>query len=344
MKRENIQIFLRRNREGVIAYCVLAFVLTLFASYQADFLTRYGPQSIFNQVITLCIASLGQTMIILSAGIDLSVGTLIIFTNCITATIMKPLIGFFGGSLVAGSLATCLIVLILGAACGFLNGCIVVYGRLQPIIVTLATGSIFSGLARYVRPNPGGDVPSQFARFFTGRVLDYIPMSAIILVASLLFIWLPYRNRRYGQALYAIGGNENAAYLSGIKINSGKLLAYTLAGTCGAICGILLTAQTRSGDPTAANNFTNNSIAAAVLGGTALAGGRGSYIGSIAGAMILSLIVGLLIFWKISSYYQNLVQGLILIMALSVSFVSELVRARQEKLKALAARAEEAGR
>ncbi|MDR1932951.1 MAG: ABC transporter permease [Spirochaetales bacterium] len=335
MKSDEIRIFARRNRDVIIAYCVLLVVLVLFAQAQADFFTRYGPQSIFNQIITLCIAALGQTLIILTAGIDLSVGTLIIFTNCVAATIMRPIIDLFGGSLLLGGAVTCVIVVLLGALCGLFNGCVVVYGRLQPIIVTLATGSIFSGLARYVRPSPGGDVPSQFARFFTGRVLEYIPMSAIVLLLALLLIWMPYRGRRYGQALYAIGGNENAAFLSGIKINAVKLLAYSIAGMCAAICGILLTAQTRSGDPTAANNFTNNSIAAAVLGGASLAGGKGSYIGTIAGAMILSLIVGLLIFWGISSYYQNLVQGIILILALSVNFFSTIIRERRNKLSAL---------
>ena len=109
-----------------------------------------------------------------------------------------------------------------------------------------------------------------------------------------------------------------------------------MAGLCAAICGILLTAQTRSGDPTAANNFTNNSIAAAVLGGASLMGGKGSYFGSIAGAMTLSLIVGLLIFWNISSYYQNLVQGIILILALSVGFFTAYAKQKREKAEAVA--------
>jgi len=264
LKNNRLNIFVRRYKECMIAYCVLAIVMVLFASYQTDFFTKYGPQSIFNQIITLCIAGLGQTLIILTAGIDLSVGALIIFTNCVAATIMMPIINFTGGSLVGGCILTCLVVLLIGLLCGFINGCIVVYGRLQPIIVTLATGSIFSGLARYVRPSPGGEVPSKFARFMTGRVFDYIPMSAIVLLLAVLLIWIPYRNSRYGQALYAIGGNENSAYISGIKINKSKVLAYSVAGLCAATCGLLLTAQTRSGDPTAANNFTNNSIAAAV--------------------------------------------------------------------------------
>ncbi len=336
MKNDKVRLFLRRNAEGVVAYCVLAVVLVLFAANQADFFTVYGPQSIFNQVITLCIAALGQTVIILTSGIDLSVGNLIIFTNCVAATIFMPVTNALGGSIVLGGIATIIILMLIGVLAGLFNGCMVVYGRLQPIVVTLATGSIFSGLARYVRPTPGGEVPGQFARFFTGRVFGVIPMSAIVLALAIVCIWLPYRRSRAGQALYAIGGNEKAAYLNGIKIERSKLIAYSVAGLCAAICGVLLTAQTRSGDPTAANNFTNNSIAAAVLGGASLMGGKGSYFGSIAGAMILSLIVGLLIFWNISSYYQNLVQGIILILALSVSFFTAYVKQKREKAKALA--------
>lgn len=161
-------------------------------------------------------------------------------------------------------------------------------------------------------------------------------MSALILLLAIFLIWIPYRKSRAGQALYAIGGNEKAAFLNGIKINRSKLIAYSIAGLCAAICGVLLTAQTRSGDPTAANNFTNNSIAAEVLGGASLAGGKGSYFGSIAGAMILSLIVGLLIFWGISSYYQNLVQGIILILALSVGFFTEFFKQKRERAQAVA--------
>lgn len=336
MKRDNMRLFLRRNAESVVSCCVLAVVLVLFAANQADFFTVYGPQSIFNQVITLCIAALGQTVIILTSGIDLSVGNLIIFTNCVAATIFMPVTNALGGSIVVGGAATIVIVLCIGVLAGLFNGCMVVYGRLQPIVVTLATGSIFSGLARYVRPTPGGDVPGEFARFFTGRVFDVIPMSAIILLLAVVCIWLPYRKSRAGQALYAIGGNEKAAFLNGIKIERSKLIAYSVAGLCAAICGILLTAQTRSGDPTAANNFTNNSIAAAVLGGASLAGGKGSYFGSITGAMTLSLIVGLLIFWNISSYYQNLVQGIILILALSAGFFSSYIKQRKERAQALA--------
>jgi ribose transport system permease protein len=297
-----------------------------------DFFTKYGPQSIFNQVITLCIASLAQTIVIITAGIDLSLGSLIILMNCMAATFMQPIIDIIGSN-IAGCILTCVIIMIVGALCGLFNGYVIAYGRLQPIVVTIATGSIYIGVARYVRPTPGGIVIPEFSRVLTGRVFDYIPMSAIILVLSVLLIWLPYRKSRSGQALYAIGGNESAAYYSGIKIKRAKILAYVIAGLCAAICGLLLTAQTRSGDPTASNNFVNNSIAAAVIGGVSLKGGKGSYIGSIAGSFILSLILGLLIFWKISSYYQNMVQGAILIIALSLSLLTSFLRGKKKNSK-----------
>lgn len=332
MQIDNIRfkIFVDRYRGVLLSYVLFTITLALFATYQKDFLTRFGPQSIFNQVITLCLATLGQTIIIITGGIDLSIGYLIIFLNCVAATIMKPCIDLVGSNLL-GSILCIVVVLALGALCGFINATIIVKGRFQPIVATLAMGFIYFGLSRYVRPSPGGEVLPQFARFLTGRVLEYIPTAAVVLMLAFVLIWLPLKNSRYGQSMYAVGGNEYAAYVSGINIERTKLLVYTLAGISCALSALMLTAQTRSGDPTASNNFTNNSIAAAALGGASLAGGRGSYSGSIAGAFILSLIIGLLIFWKISSYYQNLIQGIILIVALSSDFIADAITRKRQK-------------
>lgn len=332
MKNDRQRIFVDRYKNILIAAFVMLLVLVLFCMNQKDFGTRYGFQSIFNQIITLCIAGLGQTLIILTSGIDLSVGNLIILTDCLAATFMEPIMAAVGNDEL-GCAITMILVILFSAFCGFLNGAIVVYGRLQPIIATLVTGSIFSGVALYVRPSPGGSVLTSWSRKMTGFLIGPIPTTAVILLLLVVVIWLPFRSSRSGQALYAIGGNEQAAYLSGIKIDRAKLNAYILAGVCSGLCGLMLAAQTRSGDPTAQNSYTNNSIAAAALGGAALAGGVGSFYGTICGAVILSLIVGLLIFWGISSYYQSMIQGLILILALSVNVVAAAVR------KAMAAKA-----
>jgi ribose transport system permease protein len=321
--KKSRRIFLKRHRDTLLAFVILLVVLVLFASNQNDFFTKYGPQSIFNQVITLAIVALSQTMVILTAGIDLSVGAVVGYS--VAATVMDPLSKSLG-SVGLGITVTAGIVLILGGIAGWINGVFIVYGRLQPIIVTLATSSIYTGIALYIRPTPGGKVASSYTEFFTGRVLDYIPMSAIVLAIFIFLVWVPLRRSRLGQSIYAIGGNEYSAFISGINVNRTKLWVYTLSGLFSAFAGLLLTAQTASGDPLGSSLFTLNSIAAVVLGGAPLYGGKGSYIGSAAGAGILSLILGLLIFWGVPSFYQNAVQGAVLIVALSLGVVQRLIR------------------
>ncbi|WHH60370.1 ABC transporter permease [Petroclostridium sp. X23] len=323
MNKNSVQIFMRRNKEAVLAYGVLSVVLVLFAANQNDFFTRYGPQSIFNQVITLCIAALAQTIVVLTSGIDLSIGSRIGLTNAVAATIMYPISQALGNDFF-GVLITVIIVMVVGMLAGLFNGLVVVYGRLQPIIVTLATSSIFTGIALYVRPTPGGKVISSYTRLLTGRLWIYVPVSALVLILFVFFVWIPFRRSRLCQAIYAIGSSENSAYFSGIDVKRTKLWVYTLSGLFSACAGLLLTAQTASGDPLGCDLFTINSVAAVVLGGTSLAGGRGGYMGSVAGAIILSLVLGLLIFWGVPSFYQNAVQGLILILALGLGILQKL--------------------
>jgi ribose transport system permease protein len=324
-KSNRLAAFTERHNETFMAYVILLIVLILFASDQNDFFTRYGPQSIFNQVITLAIASLAQTLVILTSGIDLSIGAIIGLTNSITATIMDKMIVATGSEGI-GIFVTIVIVLAVGALAGFINGAIIVFGRLQPIIVTLATASVYSGIALYIRPKAGGKVPIGYSNLLTDRWFTYLPVSAVVLAVFIALVWVPIRRSRFGQSIYAIGGNEYSAFVSGIPIDRTKLLVYTLAGIVSACAGLLLTAQTSSGDPLGSSLFTLNSIAAVVLGGTALSGGKGGYAGSVAGAAILSLVLGLLIFWGVPSFYQDAVQGLILLLALVIGFLQKTRR------------------
>jgi ribose transport system permease protein len=311
---------LKRNRSVLFAYGIMLAALVLFAVNQHDFLTKYGPQSIFNQVITLCVVALAQTLVVLTAGIDLSVGAMVGLTNSVAASIMSPLI-HAAGSEPVGILAAVISVLVLGAACGLANGAVVVYGRLQPIIVTLASASIFTGIAMYVRPSPGGIVSRGYTGALSGRLFDVIPVSALVLIVLVALVWMPLRRTRFGQSLYAIGGNELSSFLSGIRVNRTKVAVYMLSGLFCALAGLLLTAQTASGDPIGSSQFTLDSVAAVVLGGAALSGGKGTYVGSVAGAFILSLILGLLIFWGVPSFYQAAVEGAILVIALAFAFL-----------------------
>lgn len=328
MQNKNYKVFMRRNKDTVSVLVLMLIILIVFIMNQHDFFTRYGLQSICNQIIVLCVAVLAQTIVILTSGIDLSIGAMIGLTNAVAATIMSHMITFMDNRL-AGILATVILTLLCGGAAGLINGLAVVYGRLQPIIVTIATSSIYTGIGLYIRPTPGGIVDQDFSRFMTGRFFTFIPASAIILLVFIFLVWVPFRRTRLCQALYAIGGNEYSAYVSGINVNFSKLMAYTLAGFFSACAAVLLTAQTASGDPLGSSLFTINSIAAVVLGGTSLSGGKGGYVGSFAGAVILSLVLGLLIFWSIPSFYHNMVQGGILILALTVNCLQDMLRSRK---------------
>ncbi|MCF8566781.1 ABC transporter permease [Alicyclobacillus tolerans] len=327
---ENLGVRMRRgmggNRQLVIPYIILTVILIFYMIFQNDFFTQYGLQSLFNQVITLGVVVLGQTLVILTAGIDLSVGPMVGLTNSIAATIMVPMIHSTGSELL-GIVVTAAVVLLTGTVTGLINGLIIVYGRLQPIIVTLATSSIFLGIALYIRPTPGGKVPDSYTNVLTGSLFGTVPVSLLVMVLFILLAWIPIRKSVVGQSIYAIGGNENSAFMSGISIGKTKLWAYTLNGLFCAFTGLLLTAQTASGDPLGAGSFTLNSIAATVLGGTSLFGGIGSYYGSIAGASIMSLVLGLLIFWNVSSFYQTIVTGGILILSITIG----ALRSRQAK-------------
>ncbi len=327
-QQKPFKLFYKKNKDTLSAIYIMIVIVAIFASMQNDFLTKYGPQSMFNQIITLCIAAFAQTIIIVNGEIDLSIGASIGMTNAITAMIMTPVATAVGGDLL-GILITVIIVLAAGAAVGAFNGFFVVYGRMQSIIVTLATSSIITGVAVYICPTPGGDIIKEYTKILTGRVFDVIPMSAIILLVFIFLVWVPFRKTRLCQAIYAVGGNRYSAYVSGIKVKKVKMQTFIIAGILTGVVGLLLTAQTASGDPLNANLFTINSIAAVVLGGALFTGGKGSYVGAVAGATIISLVLGLLIFFQISSYYQDMVQGLILILAITIRYFQSRREARR---------------
>jgi ribose transport system permease protein len=264
-----------------------------------------------NKGALLALVAMAQTIPVLTGGLDLSVGMVFVLTNCLAATIVNgdarmTALGIVG-------------VLIAGLVCGTVNGLIVVYGRLQPIIVTLATGAVYFGIALALRPEPGGSVNFEFADFMT-RSFFKVPSSFILLLAVVAFIWIPYRRSVLGRAAYAIGSSEHAAYMSGVPIARAKILAYALAGLLAAIAGLLLTALTYSGAAKASlgADYTLNSIAAVVIGGTSLFGGAGSAIGSIFGAFVMRTVGDLLIVFDINPVLQPLFVGIVLLLAVSL--------------------------
>ena len=303
---------LREHRGAYAAALMFVLIFGLYIGKHQTGWTTPVLTTAANKGVLLAIIAMAQTLPVLTAGIDLSVGMVFVLANCVASHLVV------GSPLQAGLGA--LAVLAVGALCGLINGLIIVYGRLQPIITTLATGTVSFGLALALRPVPGGEVQAVLADAVTGALPGGVPAMMAALVLIVVVVWLPYRRSVVGRAALAIGSSEAAAYMSGVAIGRTKLVAYTMAGLLAAIGGLLLTFVTYSGEASAAIGgvYTLNSIAAVVIGGTSLAGGAGSAIGSIFGAFLLRTIGDLLFVFDFDPLWQPLFQGLILLTAVSL--------------------------
>lgn len=293
----------------------LGIFVVMFIIYTANHpagFTANVVQTASNKGVLLAFIAMAQTLVVITAGIDLSVGMIFLLTNCLASWVVVG--GPFETTL--GLIA----VLVVGVLCGALNGAIVIYGRLQPIVATIATGAIYFGLALLLRPFPGGSVNEDLADALTGRLFGVIPSSLVALLVAVLIIWVPFSRSVYGRAAYAAGSSEVAAYMSGVPIKRGKFLAYTLAGLLAAIGGLFLTFFTYTGEAAFAsgNAYTLFSIAAVVLGGVSLFGGRGSAIGAIFGAFAFRTIGDLLFVFDLDPLWQPLFQGVVLLLAVSL--------------------------
>ena len=293
----------------------LGIFVSMFVIYTANHpagFTANVVQTASNKGVLLAFVAMAQTLVVITAGIDLSVGMIFLLTNCLASWIVV-------GSPLETTLGV-IAVLLVGVLCGALNGAIVIYGRLQPIVATIATGSIYFGIALLLRPYPGGSVNEELADALTGRLFGVVPSSLVALVAVVLIVWVPFRRSVFGRAAYAAGSSEVAAYMSGVPIKRGKFLAYTLAGLLASIGGLFLTFFTYTGEAAFAsgNAYTLFSIAAVVLGGVSLFGGRGSAIGAIFGAFAFRTIGDLLFVFDFDPLWQPLFQGVVLLLAVSL--------------------------
>ncbi|ANK76776.1 sugar ABC transporter permease (plasmid) [Ensifer adhaerens] len=299
-----------RGTLAAVAIFVVMFIIYT-ANHPAGF-TANVIQTAANKGVLLAFVAMAQTMVVITAGIDLSVGMIFLLTNCLASWLVvgSPLETAFGVVVVLG----------VGASCGAINGAIVIYGRLQPIVATIATGAVYFGFALLLRPFPGGSVNEGLADALTGRIFGVVPASLVALAAVVVVIWVPFSRSVYGRAAYAVGSSETAAYMSGMPIRRGKLLAYTLAGLVAALGGLFLTFFTYTGDAALAsgNAYTLFSIAAVVLGGVSLFGGKGSAIGAVFGALAFRTIGDLLFVFDLDPLWQPLFQGLILLAAISL--------------------------
>jgi ribose/xylose/arabinose/galactoside ABC-type transport system permease subunit len=314
--------WLRHNAKEAIAALALVVLFACYIAIHPRGFSTYVVTIWANQGALLGLAAIAQFFVVLVKGIDLSVGSIIALTNVVASFLLH-------GSPVSIALGM-VAVLAVGVACGLVNGIAVVHGRVQPIVVTLATGGIFGGVALLLRPTPGGTIDPTMSDALTYAVAG-IPVSAIILVVVLVVLGVLLRRTAIGPALYAVGSSEQSAYMTGLRVNRLKLIAYGGSGFIAALAGIYVSMVTLTGDPNIAPSYTLNSIAAVVLGGVALSGGVGSPVGAVIGALILKTISSLMFFSGLPPLAQPFFEGLILATSIALGALGVFrVRSRLE--------------
>lgn len=291
------------------ALLIALVLLGLNGLYQPRSVSFIGITGLVKTYLALIMLAIAQTYVVYAGDIDLSVGAIVSLVNVVIVVMMEKM-GGTGFSVVA-ALGTGLLV---GLACGIVNGIVVAALRLQAIVATFATSIFFTGLALYVMPVAGTPAPATFWRTYGGRFFE-IPFVFYAAVVLAIVIYVLARTRLATQLL-AVGDDAQAAYQSGLPVTAIRIKGYALCGLFAALAAFCITGDTASGDPLVGGKMTLFSVAAVVLGGSALSGGFGTVVGSIVGALIIGLINSLVFFVGTPSEWQNLVQGLAILVAL----------------------------
>lgn len=315
-----------RSSPAVAGYLLLLLGIIVNILVQgSDFFASYNFNSLLAVNAPLVLAAIAQTVVVLTGGIDLSVGSNMTLVNTLAIALANQ-----GHWSVGASWA---VALVAATMVGGGNGLMVAYLRIPPLLATFASMSVVGGIALWVWPKPGGMVPSEIYTAYGAPFLG-IPVAGWVILAVAL-LWLMVSRLQVGTYLRAVGGRERSAYASGINTAAVKFFAYTFCGFITGVAGLCLTALTASGDPKIGLLFGLNSIAAVILGGSSLAGGWGSVGGSIAGALFLGLINNIVFYLfhnfvnqipgliSVASFYQQLLANLIVILGLASAALTQ---------------------
>ena len=315
---------------------VLVLLVIIFSFISSDYLSQSNLLLMTKHVSINAILAIGVTFVILTGGIDLSVGSIAGLSSMISGGLLYEGLAWFGGGKVFFSAgAVILIGIAVGAAIGALNGVIITRFKVAPFIATLGMLYIARGFAS-LRSNGGTypDLSGTSARGNTGFGIIGVnswlgvPVAVWIMVAVAAAAIVVTTRTAFGRRVFAVGGNERAAVLSGIRTNRIKIAVYVISGACAALAGLLLTSELGAAYPDTATTYELNAIAAAVLGGTALAGGRGTIIGTVMGAFVIGFLSDGLVLVGVSTFWQSVVKGAVIILAVVTEQAQQRVQSR----------------
>ncbi len=284
---------------------IITVVLSIVSS---DFLTLNNIFNVLRQVSINALIAFGMTFVILTGGIDLSVGSILALSAAIT-----------GGMMTSGMdpILAMVIGLASGAVMGAINGLFITVGRVAPFIATLATMTIFRGATLvYTDGRPvTGLSNSTFFEMMGRGYMGWVPVPVVWMLICYAILYFVLKKTTFGRRVYAIGGNEEASVLSGIRVNRVKIWIYSITGVLAALAGIILASRLNSAEPTAGASYELDAIASVVLGGTSLSGGRGWIFGTLVGALIIGVLNNGLNLMNVSSFYQQVVKGGVILLA-----------------------------
>lgn len=304
-----------RRNAWALGLVTLLGALLLFTRIIHPSFGAFDLESLGRATLPLGLAAAAQAVIVISGGIDLSVGSIMALTNVIAAVLMRD-------SGESGAVLVVLLVLVLGAVIGALNGGLVVWTKVPDIVVTLAMSFVWSGAALLVLSSPGGSAASWFKGLAGGGfIVDFIPMAAVVLLVTVGAVWLPLQRAKVGLSMYAIGSDALAAFRSGVDVGRTRVAAYAVGGVFAAAGGLALTMTTGIGSPVT-GSYTLAAVAAIVLGGVSLAGGIGGIVGPLAAAAILAVIRVDLVFLGIDPNYSVVIQGVIMVVVVMIGIIT----------------------
>ena len=298
------------NVYGKFGPMIGLLVLIIVVSFLSPvFLTPSNLTNLLRQVSVNGLIAFGMTFVILLGAIDLSVGSVLAFSSAVMASLVV------GGTPYAVAL---LVAVLVGAALGMMNGLVITYGKVAPFIVTLATMTVFRGATFIFTdgvPISGISRNDNLFQFIGRESVLGIPFPVIMMLVVFLLLFVLLHKTAFGRKVYAVGGNEKAANIVGVKINKIKILVFTLSGALAALAGVIITSRLGSAQPNAGLSYELDAIAAVVLGGTSLSGGKGRMFGTFIGILIIGVLNNGLNILGVSSFYQEVAKGAVILIA-----------------------------
>lgn len=321
MKGSKWDALMSRN-PALFALILLAVSVVINLILQPNMFAKDTLNSNMRVFLPIILLSVGQAIVILGGGIDISVGGIVSIVNTVLATRVgldgspEKMWQFVFVSLFAGLLA------------GSINGFFIAYLRLQPIITTYATSFLYGGFALFILPNPGGGIPAQIAALYRDTTPLNLPL-AFYVIAIVLLIWWYISSTRYGRFLYAVGGKADAAYETAVPVTLVQFSTYAISGLMAALSGIAITMLSGSGNAEIGGPMTLNSITAVIIGGNAFSGGVGGVAGPVMGAITLGVIQNIISFAQINTWWETFVKATIIVAALAAPGAVNLIRRRR---------------